>query len=156
VKCHEFVPQLRALGTAFFLTKRDLRDVAASAVRRGMIAHDQCDVIAFLRNEIIALEKWQKLATFEIAYEDLIAKKAECTQILASHLNLQVDVQSVHDQVTNLRIGTEYDRTTKLWPNHITDGRVGSFRNTLSAPVITRIENEFQRWLRSNNYRTGV
>jgi hypothetical protein len=150
IKCHDFIHEIKPLAKHVFVSRRDLRDIAASAVRRGMVLDDPEEIIPFLQNEITHFEAWRQFSTLEIPYEEVVDNKLRFTAIIADKLGVQTDVDRVERQVAELPIRAHYDRTTKLWPNHVTDGRVGTFQSTLCSKTVTAINVEFDDWL--NNY----
>jgi hypothetical protein len=151
VKCHNFHKFLQDVDLVF-TTKRDLRDIAASAHRRGLITFK--DVLPYL-HRIINLEykPWRQYTSLEIPYEELVEDKKAYIKKLSEIMEIQVNVDEIHEAIENLAIPEkEFDPITQLHPNHITDGRVGSYQETLPEAVQKRINEEFYMWLKQNKY----
>jgi len=88
VKTHVFREDLRKKAGLVIMTKRDLRDVAASAIRVGKIKHK--DIIPFLNTTVARYDQWRRFASLTLAYEDIHKDKIEATSAVMQHLGLAV------------------------------------------------------------------
>jgi LPS sulfotransferase NodH len=164
IKAHLFIPELCDRADAVLATVRDLRDAVASMVRRGLI-HDSVDDVAECARSLIDDEyaPWRQWTNLELKYEDIIRDRtAAAAQVLdiigLAHLDAAEVVRDV-DKL-NLRVLRTHDRVSQLHPDHITDGRAGGFRATLSLEAIRAIESTAADWLKEHGYdvldRTGT
>jgi len=152
VKCHNKRKFLLD-SDRIFTTKRDLRDIAASAVRRGLI--DQSECIDYLHRIIVReYRPWKPFSHLEIKYEDLVRNKNLYIQDLAKLLKVEVNPAAIHKKIESLPIpkGNQRDPVTLLHSNHITDGTPGSYKKTLSPYMQDLIRITFHNWLFRNDY----
>ncbi|MFO7562462.1 MAG: hypothetical protein R6X02_07450 [Enhygromyxa sp.] len=160
IKVHRFEEEVLEASRLVFTSIRDPRDIAASAVRRGLIEPTVEAVESFVEEAVVdGFERWRPHATMVLRYEQLAAGGS--TQYLRQILEAlapfdvgSVSPEQLEQRLDALRPGAQYDRTTLLWPNHITDGRVHGYRDTLSPEAIVRIEERFGDWMRANGYLT--
>ena len=159
VKTHKYLDGLRKRARHTFMTYRDLRDIAASAVRMRLTKNSAPDIGRYLR-ALVAEEynPWSPHADLQIPYEDMLDRGPLYLRQISELLAVKIDPQKVYHQLEAIRTPptTErtYDKTTLLWPNHITDGRPGSYRDTLSPEVVTFINTKFGPWLESHGYES--
>jgi len=50
----------------------------------------------------------------------------------------------------------EHHRENLLHPNHITDGRHGSWHGILNENLVRQLESDYEWWFKLNGYKTGV
>ena len=161
VKVHRFDEEVLEVADIVLTSIRDPRDIAASAVRRGLIGVDTDEVEAFVAEAVLAgYARWRPHAALVLRYEELRAGAgrdylARLLEILAPYGADRVDVDDLLRELDALRPTTAYDRETLLWPNHVTDGRVHGYRDTLPAAAIRRIEDRFGDWMDANGYGVG-
>jgi hypothetical protein len=153
VKCHN---RSRILLDShyFFTTKRDPRDIAASAIRRNLI--EEKDVIKYLKKVIYKeYERWKPYSDLEIPYEDLIGNKDVYIRQIAKILKTKVKPGTIRKRIESLPIPKgeeERDPVTLLHSNHITDGKLGSYKRTLSSTKQTEICSFFYNWMKRHDY----
>jgi len=153
LKIHRYDPQWEELGDYVLTTRRDLRDVAASAVRMGLVAHDMSAVIEFLRTLIRHESRgWSPRADLLVSYEEMIRDKPLAIVEIAKVLGVECDAERVNRQVEELRPGDVIDPVTMLHPNHFTDGGTGTYQKTLSEEIVGAIEQTYREWLITNGY----
>lgn len=163
VKTHTFRQDLVKNATRVFTSRRDLRDVAASMVRLGNIENEVLPVLKFLHWELRLYLQWSSFSKYESVYEDMVQDKLLAVRSLlyklGMALNMEANSNEIHAQVQALRAPPKeakmYDPTTLLTPGHFTDGRVGSYKDTLSPEVVRAIEEEFGDWLQEKGYEVG-
>lgn len=136
IKTHRFQPSL--IDADFiFTTIRDLRDVAASAVRMKMIEESQAYTwtVNLLKQEY---EPWKKYTQLELVYEHFIEKKVVSIARIAKRLKFDLDAQIIHEKVESIKIPTDKaDVVEQLHPNHISNE---NHRGLLSKSTIRKIE----------------
>ena len=158
VKVHRFEDEVLEVSDVVLTSIRDPRDIAASAVRRGLIGTATDEVEAFVAEAVLAgYERWRPHAALVLRYEELRAGASrhylrQIVQVLAPYGADGVDLDALARELDALRPGDAYDRETLLWPNHLTDGRVHGYRDTLPAAAIRRIEDRFGGWMEDNGY----
>lgn len=142
-------------GAVVVMMKRDLRGVAASAMRMGLV--DEDDVISYLRTCVEQEDKpFRPLASLRMAYEDMMADKVAATARVLRVLGLDADARDVHRRVEGLRIPDEgHDPETQLHAGHVTSGVPWDWR-PLSARAVRAIEGAFGAWLARNGYSVGA
>ena len=158
VKVHRFEDEVLEVAQVVLTSIRDPRDIAASAVRRGLVEGTPDAVAAFVAEAVLdGFERWRPHAAMVLRYEDLRAGGGRellrrLLEVLAPHGTRGVSLDVLEQQLDALRPGESYDRETLLWPNHLTDGRVHGYRDTLSEEAIARIESRFGEWMHANGY----
>ena len=159
IKTHPYSYRWRRDAKAIFTSRRDLRDIAASAVRVGKVQNTLESIMPFIKQAVWEHGQWYHWSNLEIEYEFVCESKQTrlwSTAIIIRELGLDVDPQVVATKVDSFmappRDAETYDPDTLLTPGHITDGRVGSYGEVLSAEVVETIEREYVNWLRSYCY----
>jgi hypothetical protein len=120
---------------------RDLRDVAASLVRKfGSEAP-----LASLRETVDHHAKWTRVAAFDLRYEDLLKDEKGQVERVAGALRLPaaalagLDYAALAHEIGREKFDAKrstaerYDAVNLLHDGHVTDGRHGSWSGTLSA-----------------------
>lgn len=160
VKVHRFEDEVLEVAQVVLTSIRDPRDIAASAVRRGLIEATPDAVESFVHETIFdGFERWRPHAALVMRYEELKGGAgreilAQLLEVLAPLEITGVSVDALEQRLDALRPGAQYDRETLLWPNHLTDGRVRGYARTLSPEAIARIERRFGDWMNANGYQT--
>jgi hypothetical protein len=157
VKVHEFVANLAEQNPLVLTTYRDLRDIAASCVRLKL-AENTPESLRLVTKEVVGREysAWKSHANLEIRYADMIRDRPAAIRRVLRALGLNsVDPREVDRDVQKLSFMafTDLDPVSQLWPQHITDGGVGSYRKFLSDASIEAIEEVGGPWLATHGYR---
>jgi hypothetical protein len=171
VKVHRpgpFTRDLIASGEARNLfTHRDPRDAIASM--QEMWGWQLCDMIRHLRIISEMVDGYRKSGhTLLLPYADIVARPGETIVAIASYLGVALDATEVEaiDAQTNRKAaralsdapdfavapGTEHEETTLLHKNHIRDGRVGRFKDHLSAGDAATIARELAPLMEALGY----
>ena len=150
VKTHLFYPKIREAADCIFTTRRDLRDVAASAVRKGICRSTPMDVLAYL-TRIIDEDyiPWMQSSDFEVPYEDMIRDEPHFIEVLAAFMGFSVDGGEIKAEIDAL---DPDDPEALLSPGHITRREPGTFAETLGLPAIRAVETAFQGWQEQRGY----
>ncbi len=155
VKVHRFAESWLFGADKVLLTYRDLRDVVASAIRRGLIANAPIPATQYLLKAVVSeYDRWEPYADLALAYADIMKDKVAATAKVAAVLNISTDPSVVAAMVEALPLPTQgkEDIEILLHPKHFTDGRVGSFVETLASGVQPAIEAVFGDWMRAKGY----
>ena len=156
-KTHQFDDVLSYGGYDYiFTTRRDLRDIAASAVRRGMVKNKTPTVIEFLLRTVnLEYITWLPYSDMEIIYEDMINNKEHVTARIAHHMGMTINPTLVVNAVDILKLpkmGQDHFSDTQLHHGHLTNGTPGTYRETLTTYTVRKIENIFYSWLTEHGY----
>lgn len=144
IKCHEYRENIAGIVNKVMISKRDFRDIAASAVRFGLIPQSWPAIRDFLDNEAEAFDRWSHLATIVVPYEDIVRNPEDCLKSICEASDLLSPPTPEEIKTYMPEPGSVYDPITKLWPNHITDGGIGTYGLTLSHEIVRRIESRYQ------------
>jgi len=157
LKIHKFDKKLLKEAKFVLTIHRDLRDVAASLVRRELVKNNEKDILVRLE-KIVKKEQgpWSQNSMLDLAYEQIILDKVKHIRKVAAVINMPIglkNARTIHKKVENLPIPTKkFSRTTHLHPNHITDGTWGSYKDTLSPKITKKIEEKFHDWFFAYGY----
>jgi hypothetical protein len=158
VKIHEFDEKLAARGNIVLTSHRDLRDIAASLSRKFNFTMET------LRETVEAHAKWERAAVYDLRYENLLTDRMTELRNMAARLNLPaataaaLPYQKILDRLTGETFSAEratsqrFDAVNLLHEGHVTDGRHGSWTDTLPEDVVSAIEKEFRPWLVARGY----
>lgn len=154
LKSHNFRKEFLA-GDIILTSFRDLRDVVASMNRKFKSAqHLHTATDAFDR-----FKEFLPFATYAMKYEKMMEDPRAEIEHLGRILQIPVDVEGVFAEVSNMRFrearqsgSNIIDAENLLHPNHITDGRHGSWRDQLPVDVVKDIEKHFKDWMIINGY----
>jgi len=156
VKTHNNIKKLKENADFVFTCKRDLRDIVASAVRRGLI--DESAAMPYL-SQIMEreYEPWKGRSDLEIVYEKLLKrKKPDYIKKLAEIMGIDnIDALEVFDKIESLPIPQseeDFDEETQLHFGHITNGKYKTWKETLTEYTIVAIEVRYAGWLERNGY----
>ena len=158
VKIHEPDEALAWRAKAILTSRRDLRDIAASAWKRSWIS-DEPSALAFVDSVIRQHQFWQQRCAFQMVYERMHAEpRAELVRV-ADALNFGIDVSAAADVLKAIdALGHEddsehaFDAGNLLHKKHIMDGRVGYHSETLPPDLLQRINSRCAEWLAANGY----
>ncbi|MGA0945933.1 MAG: sulfotransferase domain-containing protein [Candidatus Nanopelagicales bacterium] len=157
-------------GARYLYTYRDPRDVVASLYRKGRFKPDDPERGArpsrlTVRRELRGDEFWTSKSDVWIGrYEDFRDDVPGLVRTLAGYLNVPVDDARVHQIVRDVDLAAQEERAKaarehgvdddlRVTSNHITDGREGAWRDTLTSDELVAIEAESARWLVEHGYQ---
>ena len=123
--CESYRPHLKSCTV--LMSVRDPRDIAASAIRHGEIP----DIDFFLKKEYHNYLQWRPYVNLEIRYEDIAEHPIQTIENILNILGSKKDPIQVATEVKNLPFPEYHDPLTELWHNHVTNGKPGSYRETL-------------------------
>ena len=156
-------------GARYLYTYRDPRDVVASLYRKGRYKPDDPERGArpsrlIVRRELRGDEFWTSKSDVWIGrYEDFRDDVPGLVRTLAGYLNVPVDDARVAEIVRDVDLAAQEERAKaarehgvdddlRVTSNHITDGREGAWRDTLTSEELVAIEAESARWLVEHGY----
>lgn len=149
VKTHAFSPGLKGLADCIFTTRRDLRDVAASAVRMQLCRHDPSHVVEYL---IRIVEQdyvpWMQFSDFELPYEEMVRDETHFIEVLGLFLGATVSGEDIRGRIEALGPGAE----SLLHEGHITRREPGTFAEVLPPETIHAVEKAFRGWQAQRGY----
>jgi hypothetical protein len=154
LKLHDFVPELAGQAKLVFYSYRDIRDVVASLQRKFSYT-PSLDFVGCLT----ALhERWLEVADEVIRYEDLLRDERPVILRIARRIGVTIDARAVADHLAGLSYlspgpkNSQYHQTNLYHAQHVTDGRHGSWRETLDDEFLAEVENRYGGWLRQHGY----
>ena len=156
-------------GARYLYTYRDPRDVVASLYRKGRYKPDDPERGArpsrlIVRRELRGDEFWTSKSDVWIGrYEDFRDDVPGLVRTLAAYLEVPVDDARVTAIVREVDLAAQEERAKaarehgvdddlRVTSNHITDGREGAWRDTLTSEELVAIEAESARWLVEHGY----
>jgi hypothetical protein len=156
-------------GARYLYTYRDPRDVVASLYRKGRFKPDDPERGArpsrlTVRRELRGDEFWTSKSDVWIGrYEDFRDDVPGLVRTLADYLGVPVDDARVDAIVREVDLAAQEERAKaarehgvdddlRVTSNHITDGREGAWRDTLTSEELVAIEAESARWLVEHGY----
>jgi hypothetical protein len=152
VKIHEPDEVLSRRAWRVLTSRRDLRDIAASALRRGWTVPEQ--VFDFIEGVVRMHAWWKGRSACEIAYERLVGEPQAQIARLGRTLGLAVtdeDAAEVRSAIDALRApldqGASYDEHTLLHPGHVSAAPA-----PLPAELAQALTDRFGPWLREFGY----
>jgi hypothetical protein len=162
--------QLPKQGAYYIYTARDPRDAVASLIRKGRLSKNDPERTGFAKDfakkERIGSLIYPRMPNVWCGfYEDFVDDIPFLINSIAKFLNIKVTKEWVDQLADELDIDKQRERVqavkqdftvrqqTRLTINHITDGRPGSWRDTLLPNEVSDIENQFIDWMLRNGYR---
>ncbi len=156
-------------GARYLYTYRDPRDVVASLYRKGRFKPDDPERGArpsrlIVRRELRGDEFWTAKSDVWVGrYEDFRDDVPGLVRALAGYLDIEVDEARITDIVRQVDLAAQEERAKaarehgvdddlRVTSNHITDGREGAWRDTLTSEELVAIEAESARWLVEHGY----
>lgn len=156
-------------GTRYLYTYRDPRDVVASLFRKGRAKpgdpeRGSRNSRLITRRELRGDEFWTSREDVWIGrYEDFRDDVPGLVRNLATYLSVDVDDARVMQIVRDVDLAAQEERARiakehgvnddlRVTSNHITDGREGAWRDTLTSEELVAIEAESARWLVEHGY----
>ncbi len=154
VKTHKFSPIFLFGADKVVLSHRDLRDVAASAVRRRLIESTPAATVRYLLRALLdEYQTWVPFAAYDMNFERMMADKAAEAQAIFAALGIDAVPEVVCGLVEHLPVATkETDQEILLAPNHFTGGAIGGYVDTLPVKTTKAIESVFGDWLKQKGY----
>jgi hypothetical protein len=160
-------------GARYLYTYRDPRDVVASLYRKGRYKPDDPKrgtrpSRLIVRRELRGDEFWTSKSDVWVGrYEDFRDDVPGLVRSLASYLDISVDDSRVSEIVTEVDLAAQEERVKaareqgvdddlRVTANHITDGREGAWRDTLTSEELVAIEAESARWLVEHGYAVAT
>ncbi len=158
LKMHRYSPSLQRSAATVLYSFRDVRDVIASKKRLGggrfVRLIEQTREYA---NDIHP--KWMAASDYAMRYEDMIAAPEQTVSGLAEALGVRdFDAQSISERINAMRydssrnVGPKHNMENLLHRNHVTDGRHGSWKDTIPEHMWPMHERIFKPWLEQNGY----
>ncbi|MHB0937195.1 MAG: hypothetical protein ACYC6A_12470 [Armatimonadota bacterium] len=156
VKVHPFNRELCGQAKHVFTTIRDLRDAVASMVRFKLAQNTPAGIAHAARTLITReYETWAPYSDMEIRYEEMVRDRPGTIAKVLRVLELPdvdpLEVQRDIEKLTRMALPAR-DRATQLWPRHLTDGRLGSYGDTLSPRLVEIVEDVAGDWLAEHGY----
>ena len=156
-------------GARYLYTYRDPRDVVASLYRKGRVKPGDPERGArssrlIVRRELRGDEFWTSRDDVWIGkYEDFRDDVPGLVRTLAGYLGVSADDDRVASIVAEVDLAAQAERARiakeqgvdddlRVTSNHITDGREGAWRDTLTSEELVAIEAESARWLVEHGY----
>lgn len=158
VKVHE--PNDGLLWRAKFAltSRRDLRDIAASAWKRQWIT-DDATTFAFLANVVTQHEFWRSRCAFEMVYERMRNDPQTELRLIAAALGVDANASTIDQTLQRIESlghddtsADDFNPANLMHKRHIMDGRVGYHAETLPASLVHEINERHRDWLRNNGY----
>ena len=164
VKVHAFNARLCTQSERILTTRRDLRDVAASALRVGLVK-GEFGVVGLVAQVVAAHRAWGEHSAEEIVFEHMMRDKVGATRRVMEALfagqgaeagevdcaALSCAVEALEAPVTT-GADTAFDPLTLMVPGHITGGGVGTYAQTLPPRWVRVIEDMHGDWLAEHGY----
>jgi len=163
VKAHQYKGWDHLAGWAdiVFTFRRDLRDVVASYKRKHEAFKKRLPDGKLWEPDHMHLgdvnvewyKAWAAHSNHEWVYEDYMANPRPYIEEYVGHLGLEV-TGTTHEYVFDLPTfeAGEPDPDSLVGPEHITDGRVGSYIETLTPKERSAIEDNHGGWLKEMGY----
>jgi len=133
-----------------FYTHRDIRDVAASLIRRT----GKVPMKSKINDNIEAWSRYALIADLVIKYNRIISEPrkviADIGKIIGIKPNINMIIK-VLNKMKNSKLKKK-DPITLMRINHITDGRSGVYKKHLEPNYLKWIEEKYKWWLVKNEY----
>lgn len=143
VKIHDFDREWAKKANHIFITQRDPRDMAASMVAKGLVADEPAALREHIRGVLDGERRWIAAGARIVPYKSLWYAPHTAVDGIMYDLGIRGDSTNTLEDLDNLKrtINTHVDHVTHFWPNHIIDGRPGSYLGRLSPGSIVAIED---------------
>lgn len=158
-------------GALYLYTYRDMRDALASAWRKNRLQIGDIDrspdtLQDFIRSQLRSAKVFEARKNIWIGrYEDFVHNLEGLAVELAQALNVEAPPSLIkslvaaarpEEQKKRVRQLREGDKTIRagsfITSNHITDGREGAWKETLTVAEAQRAESLAQPWLKAKGY----
>ena len=145
-KTHDIIA---SYDTKILMTVRDLRDELCSLMQRKSYNFDGAfkRMLVYKNEQFEWLEFENKMLTFR--YCDFVNDIENHVYKIASFFDIpttQFDARFIATQYS-----LEHNKK-RLGRNHITDAKVGKYKDMLTSDQIAKIESECSEWLKKYNY----
>lgn len=157
VKMHDYDSRLVEASSCVLYSYRDIRDAVASSYRKFR----RTPTIEVADQFIAQYGKWENVAHYVMRYESMLTDKENIIEDLKNILLLEkneIDNTEIVRTIETLNYQNsgnknEIYHTTNLYHrDHITDGRHGSWKDTLDISLVKEIEKKYKSWLIKNQY----
>lgn len=155
IKLHAYEQELVDDASLIVYSYRDVRDAVASQQRK--FGAEPTLVLA--DSYIEQYRQWENVAEIRVQYEALDGnRRREIVREVAGYLGSDaIDPDAVLTRLDRLSSGIpqnghQYDPVTLFHPNHITDGRSGTWQSQLDTKLIAAIERKHGNWLSAHGY----
>lgn len=158
LKIHDYHPQLVAQSAIILYSYRDLRDTMASFERHFGREPQLSDADHLVRQ----YELWTQVAHFVMQYETMRQDRESTLIQMAQALRVPLaDPAALVNELDAMRYESPgsktagFHRTNLFHPQHITDGRHGSWKGQLDPKLVKAIETRYGEWLAKHGYAIG-
>jgi hypothetical protein len=153
LKTHSFNELLINRAKLVAYSFRDVRDAVSSAKRK----FGREPTVEWCTKWIALHEYWIKKAHIIMRYEDMLVDKRPFVEQISNHLGIKINPNDIIDQTLQLpkdskNVKGVHNKVTLYHPNHITDGKHGTWKYTLDPSLIKDIETKHKEWFEQNNY----
>ena len=155
VKMHDFNDELVSQATFILYSYRDIRDSLASCQRK----FGQLPSVEHADKLIEQHERWIDVANFVMPYKNMLYKRELVVAQLMDALNVSnVDQSEILQSISGLGYDSEGDKNGTFnemnlyHRNHITNGRIGSWKEQLDEKIVNEIEEKHQAWFEKYGY----
>lgn len=155
IKMHYYDQELVNHADYIFYSYRDLRDALASSKR----VFNGEPLIELADEWIKEYSKWTQVANFVMKYELMLEKKEEIIQDLANILKIDIgEPAKIQKQIMQMHYGSQgdknlvYNEVNLLHRNHITNGKYGTWTDSLNQEFIEQVEQKHRQWFLAHDY----
>lgn len=153
LKTHSFNKPLIDQAKLVAYSFRDVRDAVSSAKRK----FGREPTVEWCTKWIKLHEHWIKKAHIIMRYEDMLVNKRPFVEQIINHLGIAANPDDIIEQTLQLykdqkTVKGIHNKITLYHPNHITDGKHGTWKRTLDPSLIKAIETKHKEWFKQNNY----
>ena len=141
---------------------RDLRDISASMHRMFGISWDN-SIKKIDRHVTRYFPGYKHDADYIMRYEAMISSPESTVNELARLLKVETyDCNLILSEINKMsyfttdNVNKKYNLDNLLHKGHITDGRYGSWKETMPVNYIKLIENKYSEWFKQNNYPINI
>jgi len=139
MKQHDFDAGLLEESDMVFTTRRDIRDVVASLIRRDG-RHRWKSIPKVCQWAKDCYDGWKKHSTYEFVYERYKANPLKVIKEVGAILNIDCKARKIQEKLEALKKPRQPRETLIMSAKHVTDGSVHSFAKTLDEKEIKIIE----------------
>ena len=154
IKIHTFDSLLSRNSDFIFYSYRDLRDALASNLRKFSTPIDISLVDTFIEWD----NKWRKVADYSMKYEDMLKNPEQEIKNIGKLLGYSGNAHVIIDAIKKLNYDSNgsrnetYNEKNLFHKNHITDGRIGSWKGQIEPELLIEIEDRYKDWFLNNGY----